>query len=244
MIMNTHPEIVSIGEFSQITDEWANPKTAVMRVGCEECYKKGIRCPILPTDEFPFPLREGHRKASQRAGKPWVCDTSKDARAFEKYEQTGVADEYRYVVLIKKPDAAAASYVKHYTPANPKWNPDAPASPSGDGISSAWCKQYEHVLKFAQHRRDHLRVFKYEELSNTPEVVLEQVADLLGLENQFDFKHYQEHELHQIAGNWSAKTEKRPISYERPKHLAEMSIPAWHRMHEVYHEVLGLRKEV
>lgn len=136
MVMNTHPDMVGVGELNLVTEGSFNPKNAVSKIGCEICYYSDNTCPILPKEGFPYQMATVHREIAERAGVGWVVDSSKAARIYRKYEKAKSADGYWYLVLIKTPEAAAASYVKHYTPPHPEWAPDFKGSPTGDPLKS------------------------------------------------------------------------------------------------------------
>lgn len=237
MVLNSHPDVVGVGEINFIVDKWFKPQNGVARVGCEACHFKKTKCPLMPIEDFPFRAKDVHRILGQRAGTEWVVDSSKDTRVFEHYEAKQSAEEYKYVVLVKKPEAAAASYEKHYRPANPPWAPGAPASPSGDAISHTWCAHYERILDFIQTRS--YRVFRFEDFAQNPMSVLEEIASFMGLPMLFDPIHYGDAPDHRIAGNYAVKRDKRPVGYSEgwKKHPATMSPSAWKRMHKLYRQV-------
>lgn len=238
MVMNTHPDMVGVGELNLVTEGSFNPKNAVSKIGCEICHYSGNTCPILPKEGFPYQMATVHREIAERAGVDWVVDSSKAARIYRKYEKAKSADGYWYFVLIKTPEAAAASYVKHYTPPHPEWAPDFKGSPTGDEIAKTWCNHYKQILDFVKGRQ-HI-VIKYEEFAEDPKSTLTRVSEFLGVQDAFDISGYGDVKYghHRIAGNYAAKTSRKPVQrLNWEHHRADMSSKAWGQMREMYRRV-------
>jgi hypothetical protein len=236
MVLSTHPDVQGAGELNYIANRWWNGANAASRVGCVECHAADRSCPVIP--HGPVPVSQLHRTVARNAGVSWVVDGSKSAEVFAQYEFVRSADVFRYVVMVKQPDNAAASYIRHAHDGNPAWAPGAAATPRGDGIARQWCDTYERILAFCASR-PHI-VVRYERFAGDPAAELARVAELMELSG-FDHRTYREAQHHGVSGNWRARHEKNPVAL--PASLAvgvpPLSPLAWRQMSETWERVTG-----
>jgi len=232
MVLSSHPEVQGAGELNYIAAPWWNGDNAASRVGCVECHAAGQPCPVIPAG--PVPVELVHRTVARNAGAAWVVDGSKAPEVFARYEQARSADSFAYLVMLKHPDAAAASYARHAHNGHPAWAPGAAASPHGDAIARQWCSVYDQVMDFCRGRR-HL-VVEFERFASNPAGELARVAAFMGVADLFDHVGYAAAQHHGVCGNWRARDEKRPVAPPANllQEVPELSPLAWRAMSEIW----------
>lgn len=236
MVLNTHPEMIGVGEFYKVTDLYWDPSRSVSKVGCS-CGN----CPLVPISEFPIAGTHAHETVSLRAGVPWVVDSSKLPGYFKKLDDVWSPDRAFYILLLKEPPQAIASMVKHLHGDAPDWNPHMKASPVGDQISEVWCRSYQRAYAFVQGH-DHM-ILPYSDFVRYSAKVMSRIAEALDVSDTWDLLHWgdaSKHGIHKFAGNWSTRTEPKPIrpSIEWQKYRGDLSPEAVRQMWLVYNELV------
>jgi len=166
-VLNTHPRMTSLGEVYHVVEEWHAKHLDEGRwdLRCRDC---GDDCEVYPSSEYPLSYADVHRLPFERSQKllSWVVDASKVPAYFLKAEVTPSADQYRYVVMAKRPEAAAASFKKYGV--------DGPGH-----IMQGYLYFYERVLEmFAAGKREYI-MLPYDELVANPDHSFRRIIDLL-----------------------------------------------------------------
>lgn len=232
-VLSTHPDFVTIGEAAILTTPFYKADRAVSAIGCGDCSRKNLPCPVFNPSDFPYDPKTLHQHVVNVTGAKYVVDTSKDVRAFQHYP------EGRYILMFKDPDAAIASMEKHYTPPHPVWDPTFPGSLRGDEAAKAWVAKHERMIRFLKKKM--FFAVSYRSFSESPAVVMERIAFFLGTDNQFVLEGRGNH--HGVSGNHAVSISDEKVMRKEGVPTWKISTPVRESMKSVYNALLSLEKQ-
>jgi hypothetical protein len=240
VVLNSHPKVTGIGEAYRLVG--SHYQEFVAQGQKPRCYICGDDCRVFPAKGLPLTFERLHRNPAERMRVQWVVDSSKVVNVFRDAEKARSADAYCYVILIKRPEPALGSFIKHRSGELPV-----------NHIVKPWLIWYEQAERFVDGRR--FLVLPYDELCSDPQLAVRRVHGLMNATARdvdgyqlgwaYDFENFRDHETHRVDGNLRVLTDGMPIAADetwRKYDVRQVPEADRIRMWAMYYRILDLRQ--
>lgn len=210
LVLNTHPNIMSIGEGYHFIEKF-HQKNFI----CEICGEK--KCSVLGS--YPVPLDLIHKSPFSDKNIHVVIDSSKTLYVWEDIYIPGqTADKYIFISMIKEPERAMYSYLNKIRSGISK---DLSEGNVPMNIYHHYKANYSYLDKIS--KKFNIKMISYEKFCLNPEDTLQDISNFIN--NNFnlniDYKKFniedwslQNNPTHRVAGNWKTVNSPKKISLD------------------------------
>ncbi len=229
LMLNTHPEIATIGEvrhaFDGVLQDTNKRLSEPERRGAHGtnqvgCYLDKEKCNIFRVNEFPYKPEGFYDKIAERLNTKILVDSSKTLTHFRKFDEKTI--DLMYLVMIKDPLGFLNSVIKYKQNSDINW------------VGNIYVKIYEQILRVIPDYK-HI-ILPYERFIKRRKKNFIEIAKLLGVENKFDINNFQKYECHHIMGNINAfKSTK--IKFSSEKNRVKIDPQVLKKMWDIYKRV-------